>query len=162
MGSKLIIAIVIIIGSFTVGYYSGKAIEMNKNLITMVENREEIERIMEENRVATQNHVLLQQDLVLKLQTQRKEYEKKLADTQFDYSDRLRESEKRSDLYRQQQAASPSDCRALSEHASRLDRSLTEGRELVKRVTGNLRQCELMFKDSVQYLINDRNHLNGR
>lgn len=154
-----IIGIVVV---FIIGYFIGSEYQKTKNDKENIRNQQLIAKKVEENRVATQKHVSSQQELFLQLQTLRKNYEKKLADIQFDYADRLRESEQRSVIYRQQQAASSNECRALAEHASRLDRSLTEGRELVTRVTGNLGQCEVIFKEAVQYLINDRNHLNGR
>lgn len=147
---------------FLAGVFVGSDYQKSKNLKEKLRNQQIIDKKIEENRIATQEHVSSQQDLLLQIQTLRKDYEKKLADVQFDYADRLRESEQRSDIYRRQQTASTDECRALAEHASRLDRSLTEGRELVKRVSGNLGQCEVIFKETVQYLINDRNHLNGR
>lgn len=147
---------------FIVGFLLGSEYQKMKNHQENLRNQEIIDEKIKENREATQEHVSSQQDLLLEIQTLRKEYEKKLADVQFDYADRLRESEQRSAVYRRQQATSTDECRALAEHASRLDRSLTEGRELVKRVSGNLGQCEVIFKETVQYLINDRNHLNGR
>lgn len=155
-------SIIGIVAVFIIGCFIGSEYQKTKNDKENIRNQQLIAKKVEENRVATQKHVSSQQELFLQLQTLRKNYEKKLADIQFDYADRLRESEQRSVIYRQQQAASSNECRALAEHASRLDRSLTEGRELVKRVSGNLGQCEVIFKEAVQYLINDRNHLNGR
>lgn len=160
--SKIIGIFAIFTAMFLAGFFTGSDYQKTKNHEENMRNQKIIAEKVEENRVATQKHVSSQQELILQIQTLRKEYEKKLADVQFDYADRLRESEQRSVIYRQQQAASSDECRALAEHASRLDRSLTEGRELVTRVTGNLRQCELIFKEAVQYLINDRDHLNGR
>lgn len=162
MKSKIIGVVASFIGVLFSGFLIGSDYQRTKNLKETAANQAAVAKKLEENRVATQKHVSSQQELLLQIQTLRKDYEKKLASIQFDYADRLRESEQRSALYRQQQAASSNECRALAEHASRLDRSLTEGRELVTRVTGNLGQCEVIFKEAVQYLINDRNHLNGR
>ena len=162
MKNKIIGVLASFIGIFFSGFFIGSDYQKTKNLKEASANRAAIDKKIEENRVATQKHVSSQQELILQIQTLRKDYEKKLADIQFDYADRLRESEQRSAIYRQQQAASSNECRALAEHASRLDRSLTEGRELVKRISGNLGQCEVIFKEAVQYLINDRDHLNGR
>lgn len=155
-------SIIGIVTVFIIGCFIGSDYQKTKNQKENIRNQQLLTKKIEENRVATQKHVSSQQELFLQIQTLRKDYEKKLADIQFDYADRLRESEQRSAIYRRQQAASSDECRALAEHASRLDRSLTEGRELVKRISGNLGQCEVIFKEAVQYLINDRNHLNGR
>lgn len=61
------------------------------------------------------------------------EYTKKLNDIKSSYSMQLQQSEQRASVYKRE-ALSTDGCTNLAEYAGRLDRSLTEGRDVVKQL----------------------------
>ena len=62
-----------------------------------------------------------------------------LANIKHDYADRLRTSEQRAAIYKREAESGSSQCRDLASHTAELDRSLEEGRSLVRELRETLR-----------------------
>lgn len=66
-------------------------------------------------------------------------YENSINQLKSSYTDELLKSEQRAELYKRLSQSDQAKQRDLAIHAARLDRSLTEGRELVKQLTETIR-----------------------
>ena len=160
--SGLLVYFVIILGIFVIGYVAGKdnaTAKFNKELKGYNDALAEIRKT---NAEALKKHNEYQQQNEIGLLELKAKYENNIYNLRAEYSDRLRKSEERGDMYRERVSSASLECRTLAEHTSRLDRTLTEGRELVRELRENTQQSQLAFDKVVQYLINDRNHLNGQ
>lgn len=85
-----------------------------------------------------------------------KQYEVSLANLRNDYSKRLLDSDQRADVYKRQAEAGTTECGNLAIHAARLDKSLEQGRDLVREFRTTLRQREDQLRLLGQQLLNDR------
>lgn len=79
----------------------------------------------------------------------------------FAYEQRLLQSESRAATYRHQAEAGAASCRDLASHAARLDRSLEEGRGLVREFGAALRLRERELILLGQQILNERKLLEG-
>lgn len=157
--NKLLI-LVVFLGSLA-GYKYGSVVTENKYILELQEISDESDRLRESIRKKNTDHQIAQEEHLLEIQKLRGNYEDTINNLTSEYDSRLLESEKRSNLYRERFAPTSTECEILAEHTSRLDRTLTEGRELVKRLREHIKQSELTYSEVIKYLINDRNHLNG-
>ena len=84
--------------------------------------------------------------LTSRLQTASQAHEDELARLNDVYASRLQQSGKRAELYKRQAEAGAFECRSLASHATRLDESLEQGRQLVEelRSTVRLRDSQLI------------------
>lgn len=154
--------ILLLIITLLIGYNEGVKTQKVRYFERNEEILKEIAQKREEYREKTELHVSSQHSLLLELQALKDKYETDTTNIKSDYSDRLLKSEERSNIYRQRLSNTNEQCSALAEHASKLDRSLVEGRQLVRELSANIRQCGVVFTHATEYLDNDRNHLNGR
>lgn len=76
------------------------------------------------------------------LQDYKNKYQDELALIESEYADRVLSSEERANVYKRQSEAGAIERRNLADHAARLDRSLEEGRRLVRELRSTLRQRE--------------------
>lgn len=157
--NKLLI-LVVILGSFG-GYKYGSVTTENKYILELQEISDESDRLREAIRKKNKDHQIAQEEHLLEIQKLRGNYENTINSLTSEYDSRLLESEKRSSVYRERFTPTSTECGILAEHTSRLDRTLTEGRELVKRLREHIKQSELTYSEVIKYLIKDRNHLNG-
>lgn len=155
-----ILILVVILGSLG-GYKYGSVITENKYILELQEISDQSDKLRESLRKKNTEHQIAQEEHLLEIQKLRGNYENTINSLTSEYDSRLLESEKRSSLYRERFAPTSTECEILAEHTSRLDRTLTEGRELVKRLREHIKQSELTYSEVIKYLINDRNHLNG-
>lgn len=79
-----------------------------------------------------------------------------LATAKSDYSVRLRSSEDRAGLYKRQAESGPLECGNLASHAARLDRSLEEGRSLVRELRSTLGFRDQQIKALGDQILSDR------
>ena len=93
------------------------------------------------------------ENLVVQVAETKETYTQQLIDLERVYSGRLRESEKRASLYKQMSANSKCSTVNLADYTARLDRTVVEGRKLVKELTelvklrdSQLRQCGEQIK----------------
>jgi len=82
------------------------------------------------------------EDLVTQLQNSQDSFDSELVRIRNVYSDRLLNSEERASIYQRQAESGASERRSLADHAARLDKSLEEGRYLVRELGATLRQRE--------------------
>lgn len=157
--NKLLI-LVVILGSLG-GYKYGSVVTENKYILELQEISDQSDKLRETIRKKNTDHQTAQEEHLLEIQKLRGNYENTINSLTSEYDARLLESEKRSSVYRERFAPTSTECEILAEHTSRLDRTLTEGRELVKRLREHIKQSELTYSEVIKYLINDRNHLNG-
>lgn len=123
------------------GYFLGSTYEENKWLAKKTIYLEQINELKATN-IAKEKQYSEEIDRIsLNFDNQRKQYEKDLADIKSSYADRLSESSMREQLYRKQGRGSELERQRLAEQAARLDRSLSEGRLLVREFRNNLELC---------------------
>ena len=144
------------------GYLLGSTIVNNKYISIENEWKEEAARIKEEYVTLTNIHVGDQLLLQNELLEQTREYEKDINNIRSDHAGRMLNSEKRNSILRERAETSNPECRPITLHATRLDRSLEEGRGLVREFSRTLRQRELEINKVSNLLIRDRDHLNER
>lgn len=89
------------------------------------------------NKLVHENNVLSQEN-TLELLELRKTYEASVNDLITEHTNRVRNLEKRSDYYRSMSQAGSVECGDLGDIATRLDRSLEEGRQLVVELRSRL------------------------
>ena len=143
------------------GYKIGSVFTENKYILGLQQMTDEADRLRESIRKKNTEHQIAQEEHMIELQKLRGNYENTINSLTSEYDGRLLDSEKRSNVYRERFTSTSTECEILAEHTSRLDRTLTEGRELVKRLREHIKQSELSYSEVIKYLINDRNHLNG-
>ena len=144
------------------GYLLGSTIVNNRYIGIENEWKEEAARIKEEYVTLTNIHVGDQLLLQNELLEQTREYEKDINNIRSDHAGRMLNSEKRNSILRERAETSSPECIPITLHATRLDRSLEEGRGLVREFSRTLRQRELEINKVSNLLIRDRDHLNER
>lgn len=144
------------------GYLLGSTIVNNRYIGIENEWKEEAARIREEYVTLTNIHVGDQLLLQNELLEQTREYEKDINNIRSDHAGRMLNSEKRNSILRERAETSSPECGPITLHATRLDRSLEEGRGLVREFSRTLRQRELEINKVSNLLIRDRDHLNER
>ena len=154
--------IVVVCSILLVGVLIGHNSASRKYIKENNEYQQKISEKKEELRILRENHINSQNEFTQELQEMKHEYENYISTLVNSFDDRMRESEERGRMYRERFTASSTQCGILAEHASRLDRSLTEGRELVRRLREDLEQFRMMCTQGFDYLIQDRNFLNDR
>ncbi|MFA7188454.1 MAG: hypothetical protein WC117_00030 [Sphaerochaetaceae bacterium] len=101
-------------------------------------------------------HATKTEELTHALAQARINYENALASHRLDYDKRLLLVENRASTYRNQANGTADERDTLAEHAARLDRSLEEGRGLVRELGETIRQRELTITRLVQQIQLDR------
>lgn len=118
----------LITGSYNAGYDACQSKYREELLKQQVENQQKEQAFNE-----TINN------LTVNLTETRIRYENTVNKLKSTYANELLKSEQRAELYKRYSEADKAKQRTLAEHTARLDRSLTEGRELVKRLTETIR-----------------------
>ena len=144
---------------YSTGYFSGSA---RKERSLRDSYRDQVAELINKHREAVDNHIAKQQGHLDEIQEIQNVYNNSLIVMRSEYERRLHESEERGNVYRKRVSSASTECREIAEHASQLDRSLTEGRELVRELRDHIKQSELINSEIVKNLVNDRNFLNGR
>lgn len=97
-------------------------------------------------------HKLLEESL----EEQDRRYTAHLLLLESDYASRLQLSETRASVYSRQARGSATEQERLARHAAELDRSLEEGRALVRELGATLRQREVTIRALGGIILNDR------
>ena len=118
----------LITGSYNAGYDACQSKYREELLKQQVENQQKEQAFNE----AINN-------LTVNLTETRIRYEDTVNKLKSTHANELLKSEQRAELYKRYSEADKAKQRALAEHTARLDRSLTEGRELVKQLTEAIR-----------------------
>lgn len=122
---------------------------------------EQTAHLIQQYRERVEEHAKKQLDLIQELNDAKQRHQTIVSNLRSEFSDRMLESENRGKIYRNRAEAAGAECRALAEHTARLDRSLTEGRELVKEFRADLEQCRVAAQHFTDIIQNDRNHFDG-
>lgn len=101
--------------------------------------REELLKQQVENQQKEQAFNETINNLTVNLTETRIRYENTVNKLKSTHANELLKSEQRAELYKRYSEADKAKQRALAKHTARLDRSLTEGRELVKQLTEAIR-----------------------
>lgn len=125
----------LITGSYNAGYDACQSKYREELLKQQVENQQKEQAFNE-----TINN------LTVNLTETRIRYENTVNKLKSTYADELLKSEQRAELYKRYSEADKAKQRALAEHTARLDRSLTEGRELVKQLTEAIRTRDAQLR----------------
>ena len=125
----------LITGSYNAGYDACQSKYREELLKQQVENQQKEQAFNE-----TINN------LTVNLTETRIRYENTVNKLKSTYANELLKSEQRAELYKRYSEADKAKQRALAEHAARLDRSLTEGRELVKQLTETIRTRDAQLR----------------
>ena len=144
-------AALILVGVYWYGYsrgYASSAVDVQarqqeSEKAVQVAHDQLIKKLADE--VAT--HAQKQQQVASELAQSRRNHSLALSAQQSVYEQRLLQSARRAEVYRDQAEASAASCRDLASHAARLDQALEEGRGLVNefRETLGLRDQQLML-----------------
>lgn len=118
----------LITGSYNAGYDACQSKYREELLKQQVENQQKEQAFNETINNLTAN-----------LTETRIRYENTVNKLKSTHANELLKSEQRAELYKRYSEADKAKQRALAEHTARLDRSLTEGRELVKQLTETIR-----------------------
>lgn len=148
---------VLILYGYTLGSTKQKEIHEKKEK----ELKYQITLLKENYRKRVEEHAKNQRQLLQEIEDTKREHENFVADLRNEFSNRMLQSEKRGNIYRARAESAGAECRQLAEHAARLDRSLTEGRELVKEFRADLEQCRVSAQKFTGIILNDRNHFDG-
>lgn len=158
---EIIIVAVGMIIIFLVGMKIGADMQSAKYTKEKMRIQEQTAELIQQYRERVEEHTKKQLELVQELNDVKQQHQTIVSNLRSEFSARMLESENRGKIYRNRAEAAGSECRALAEHAARLDRSLTEGRELVKEFRADLEQCRVAAHHFVDIIQNDRNHFDG-
>lgn len=125
----------LITGSYNAGYDACQSKYREELLKQQVENQQKEQAFNE-----TINN------LTVNLTETRIRYENTVNKLKSTYANELLKSEQRAELYKRYSETDKAKQRALAEHTARLDRSLTEGRELVKQLTETIRTRDAQLR----------------
>lgn len=125
----------LITGSYNAGYDACQSKYREELLKQQVENQQKEQAFNE-----TINN------LTVNLTETRIRYENTVNKLKSTYANELLKSEQRAEFYKRYSEADKAKQRALAEHTARLDRSLTEGRELVKQLTETIRTRDAQLR----------------
>lgn len=106
-------------------------------------------------------HAKRQKELSNELATSTAAFEATLAGYRTDYDNRLQLATSRAGVYQRQARGSAIEQERLARHAAELDRSLEEGRGLVRELGETVRQRDRTIKALGQLILNDRTLLTG-
>ena len=125
----------LITGSYNAGYDACQSKYREELLKQQVENQQKEQAFNETINNLTAN-----------LTETRIRYENTVNKLKSTHANELLKSEQRAELYKRYSEADKAKQRALAEHTARLDRSLTEGRELVKQLTETIRTRDAQLR----------------
>lgn len=158
---KIIIVAVGMIIIFLGGMKIGADIENAKYTKEKMRIQEQTAELIQQYRKKVEEHTKKQLELVQELNDAKQRHQTIVSNLRSEFSVRMLESENRGKIYRNRAETAGAECRALAEYTARLDRSLTEGRELVKEFRADLEQCRVAAHHFVDMIQNDRNHFDG-
>lgn len=157
-------AIVVALGMVAIflgGMKIGTNIESNKYSQEKLQIAQQTAELVRKYNLRLEEHAKRQANLVQELNDAKQKHQTIVSNLRSEFSGRMLESENRGKIYRDRAEAAGAECRELAEHTARLDRSLTEGRELVKEFRADLEQCRVAAQHFTDIIQNDRNHFDG-
>lgn len=144
-GIKLLLLFAGSVSLYLLGSHSGaKEVQLEWDLEKA--GRDAVTSVLKErNKHLETESVRLSEENTERLKANEKAYQDALATARTEYDKRLRLSEGRAGIYRQQAEGSASERERLASHAAELDRTLEQGRSLVRelRETLGLRDSQI-------------------
>lgn len=116
----------------------------------------EVNRLKGEIAQLQKQHAKVQEELTLELETATDNFLDALVSAHAEFAERLSASDKRAGVYQRQARGSAAEQERLARHAAELDRSLEEGRGLVRELGATLRQREVTIRALGGIILNDR------
>lgn len=142
---KNIIPIIFILGGLYAanaihnsGIAKGEAIIQKKWNISKEKDKKEVDSLQIKYNALETTHRAETTRITHELAEADKKHKVDLANQRSVYERRLLSSSNRSSVYQRQAESGESECRSLASHAARLDRSLEEGRSLVRELGSTL------------------------
>lgn len=157
--SYWIIGLVVVIclgGAYSLGYSSGsndKQLEWNEDIQSY---QQKVRELTEQLKNQEKEYRAENTRILLELNNAKKDYEKSVAVLDANYSDRLREYEARAKIYESQAQSGKSQCRNLASYTTKLDKCLTEGRELVKELSRTIKLRDSQLRLLGEQIANER------
>ena len=111
-----------------------------------IEDQKAMQKLQDKYNALQRNHSYEVGLLTSRLQTAESNYASELARVSSDYNSRMQQSERRASVYKRQAEAGTFECRSLASHAAELDRSLEEGRRVVKDLRTTVEQRDTEIK----------------
>lgn len=96
------------------------------------------------------------QQINLELQKAQDKYEHDISSLTGSYDNELLKHKQRADLYQRIASAGEAKSKSLASYAARLDRSLTEGRQVVRELRTTLEQRDNQIKQLAEYIRTSR------
>lgn len=137
----------------TSSFYLGSLYEESSWIKKELSYKQQVIDLQETIKKRDIEYANLSSNIQTRLADARRDYENQLHTISSSYADKLYKSEQRAKVYQSKASKGESERRDLASYASRLDRSLTESRELVKELTELIRlrdaQCILLGKQII-------------
>ena len=161
----LLVAAGVIVAALAGTYHLGKSAGENKvNLAWAKEKKELGDKIIKLQTEIKDNlaaYILESDKNETQLRDAKAEYEKSLSSIRATAADRVRNSEKRADVYQRMSEGAESQRRSLADHAARLDRNLEEGRLVVGELQATVRQRDRELILLGSQILTDRKLINA-
>jgi hypothetical protein len=120
----------------------------------------EISRLQGQLALKESQHKEQMENITYELEQNRQRFEIQRTADELVYTARLQQSEMRANVYQRQSRGSASERDRLAEHAAQLDRTIEEGRSLVKELRATIGQRDGTIRALRLMVLNDRTLLN--
>lgn len=141
---------------YTVGKNGGKLEEANKSQAEKLALNEQINKLKDEVKEKESQNQIATTKVADELAASESRHAQALADLTADYTQRLLKSEDRAGIYKRQSQGSTAERNYLASHAAELDRSLEEGRSLVRELGETVRQRDSTIRLLSEQILADR------
>ncbi len=138
------------------GYKHGKAVVYSKWNLSIAQEAKKAVGVSEDNRGKEQTHAIQSNEVSDNAQVSKEQYDADIAAAQSGADDRVRQSEARADKYRAMSQASAAEQKRLAEYAAKLDRTLSEGRQLAQELRATLAERDRTIHNLRQQITADR------
>lgn len=147
------LAVGLIYGSCTYiyncGYDSGSNYQIKKN-------QEHINNVLKENRIKENQYRNEVEQINLELQKTKDYYANYINSLSGSYNNELQSYKNRLRTYERSSSAGRTQCKSLASYAAKLDRSIVEGRQVVKELRGTIIQRDNQIRQLANYINSSR------
>lgn len=143
---KYLAVIFCVVGAYLSGFASGS----NEKELEYFKQKQELEL---EYKVKEQNYLNQIKEADKALYVAKEEYEANISNLKSLHADELLKSQQRAEAYKRTALSGEAQCRSLAEYTAKLDRTLTEGRELVKELRDTLKLRDKQLVEVGNYLV---------
>lgn len=134
---------------YNLGYDSGCDYQIKKN-------QENINNVLRETHIKENQYRNEVEQINLELQKTKDYYVSYINSLSGSYNNELQQYKKRLSIYQHSSSAGTGQCKSLGSYAAKLDRSLVEGRQVVKELRATLIQRDLQIKQLANYINSTR------